>query len=215
MEMLIVYTANFGGKDTVFPEAFVSNQIEYFYFTDLSGEIPNRTVVKEVSKFDDPIRTAKWYKLHSHVLFPGKTTLWLDANYGLSKTNNILDFAKNSEDIALQRHHQLPYDEANYCLSSGKVQHVKTFQRQIEFYREQGLPADAPLYRGGIVLRKPTATSVIFNTLWWDEINRWQLRDQLSLAYVLWKNNISVSYLPPKGYYGRRGNHDKHLLPLL
>jgi hypothetical protein len=158
----------------------------------------------------DPIKTAKWYKLHSHVLFGDRPSLWLDANYGASSKNNPAELLPDFEHIMLQPH-QLgnPYLEAKSCQDMGKVADVVKFEQQIAFYRRDGLPDTAPSYRGGILFRKPTEETIRFNLLWWNEILKWQMRDQLSLAYVIWKYNISVVPFVRKGFIGRRGNHER------
>ena len=209
---MIVYTANFGNKDIVRPESFhLVQDIEYVYFSDINyiENLNGRTLIVEPLRFNnDPVKTAKWYKLHSHILFPGKITLWLDANYGASKINKLLDLTNDFEHVMLQPHYSnCPYEEANICLKSGKVSNIEKFLFQIETYKKEGMPIKSPNYRGGIIFRKSTAETIRFNTLWWNEIEKWQLRDQLSLAYIIWKYNIKVSFFLKKGYIGRRGNH--------
>jgi len=206
MDSLIVYTANFGNKDKIYQESFVKENIEYVYFTDRKVECNDRNVIVEPSRYADPVKAAKWYKLHPHVLFPGKTTFWLDANYGVSKKKNIFELLSQFNHIMLELHAKQPYDEVTACIAANKVAELDKFKVQVEHYKKEGLPLIAGYYRGGILLRKPTELITRFNQLWWDEIERWQMRDQISLSYVLWKHKIPVVPFT-KGYYGRRGNH--------
>lgn len=206
MDSLIVYTANFGGKDKIHSESFAVDNIEYVYFSDRHFDCSNRNLIVEKPRYEDPVKAAKWHKLHPHVLFPGKTTFWLDANYGLSKNKDTFELLPHFDHLMLERHGSPPYVEVDACIRAGKVRDLDRFREQVSSYKAEGLPVDAGYYRGGILLRKPTELMTRFNQLWWSEIERWQLRDQISLAYVLWKHNIPVVTFT-RGYYGRRGNH--------
>jgi len=217
MDGLIVYTANFGGRDVVRPESFhqIFPNIRYVYFTDRKPEEKNlneREVVIEPPKFSSPNKSAKWYKMHPHILFPNKNTLWLDSNYGCSKNEaSPLEFLKTFEHMLLWQHYRgCAYKEAIACehLSDDPVK----LKLQMEHYRSEGFPDEFGLWKGGLIFRKPTKIIEKFNELWWNEICNWQIRDQVSLAYVIWKHNIPFKdiHFETKFSVGRRGIHNVH-----
>ena len=58
--------------------------------------------------------------------------------------------------------------------------------------RTEGMKEGYGLNETNIIFRKHKKTSDIMDA-WWDMINKYSSRDQTSLSYVLWKNNIRVN----------------------
>jgi hypothetical protein len=55
------------------------------------------------------------------------------------------------------------------------------------------MPAEFGLWGCGIMIRKTNHPNVQqIETAWWDEINSTTPRDQLSLPYILWKNDYKI-----------------------
>lgn len=66
-----------------------------------------------------------------------------------------------------------------------------TILRQAASYLAQELPENFGLWEGGVVLRRADC-SPDWQEQWWTEIENGSCRDQISLAFVLWKSGLSV-----------------------
>ena len=67
----------------------------------------------------------------------------------------------------------------------------KEIIKQITSYYSLGYPFDNGLYEGGCIVRmhnNPLIMKIMKN--WWDEINTYSMRDQISLPFVFWQNDF-------------------------
>ena len=94
-------------------------------------------------------------------------------------------------DVALFRHPERDNidDEAQVSLTMLKYVGLPLLE-QVENYRTRGLPNDAGLWAGGVIVRQHGPNRVCFEDDWWHENVTWSFQDQLSLPYVLWKHNV-------------------------
>lgn len=206
---MIVYTANFGGKD-VFKELEVepTNDVRYVYFTDQEFESDKWEIIKKGAAQGDSTKIARWYKMHSHVLFPGETTVWMDANLIVTKDPSTLGGC----DQLLVQTHQFrvdAYEESNYCIRKRKGDR-KDIERQILSYLKLGYGRGHGLYTTRVLVRKPTDEVAVFNSLWWDHLQAYSMRDQISFPFVLHASEIpfsTIGFQELKLYFYRKGGH--------
>jgi hypothetical protein len=107
------------------------------------------------------------------------------------------------------------YEEAKRCIKRDEPQKVRS---QMEFYKKEGYPKNNGLIAGGIIIRQHDRKNVIEHCeKWWEQIQRFSLRNQLSFNYVLWKYNlikikyISYDYFRGKNGYFKKEKHKKHI----
>ena len=145
--------------------------------------------------------SAKWYKLHSHELFPNEPSLWIDAHYAL-KVRPVREFASLTEEtpIALFKH---PFKTLGleYLVVAERQKEQRyidlIFEQSARYLQEGFRVGHAPAYKGAVLFRHQNIAE--FNEAWWEEILRYEhRRDQLSLSYVLWKTGtICTEYDNP------------------
>lgn len=213
MDKLVVYTANFGNKDDFNIPQYIANDIDFYYFTDNKDLKSNVWKIKTKKPlFDSSRLSAKWFKMHSHLLFPGKITIWHDANYRLTgHPQKIL--SKKKESLILFKHPErcCIYEESKIVIKRHAVQDPVKLQEQIEKYKQQGCPPNVGLYEGNCLIRRPDCQE--FNEKWWKEILQKTERDQVSLAFLLWKKEIdfwALTHDDKKGLFGKCGKHSFH-----
>ncbi len=207
---MILYSANTGEKDVMTQPDKKHDGVEYVYFVDDKTKYSSTIwdIRNIENRFDTPNMNSKWYKLHPHLLFPGENTIWIDANYkpGDDPSSLFLD------DIMLYEHtsrHCL-YAEADFCLKKD-IGNADLLRKQVAYYKEKGMPKDFGLFMGGLLVRTPAVAS--FNEEWWEQILRFSSRDQLGLAYTLWRGNVSFSTFPngyKNKYYSKARSHLRH-----
>jgi hypothetical protein len=121
--------------------------------------------------------------------------MYVDANIKI--LNNPFDLANKyliKHDFVMPKHfaRDCVYDEAKACVILGKTKYAET-KEQMNSYKEQGFPKNFGLGENNILFRKHNNEKVIkIMTDWWEELNTQTKRDQLSFAYVLWKNGKDI-----------------------
>lgn len=87
------------------------------------------------------------------------------------------------------------YAESNKCIVK-KLDDPDIIKRQMSFYKKEGFPKNSGLICGGGIIRKHNRPNLEKHCeLWWDQVNKWSYRDQLSFNYILWKYNlVNINY---------------------
>lgn len=190
---IVVYTANIGKYDEVQEPLVRDDRIDYVCFTDdpdfCSGVWHVEHVKNECG--DAPLEVRK-YKLFPDRYFPDyEISIWVDSKYLIR--GNLFDYVERyaKEQPMLCFPHperQNIYDEAAECVRVNKVQ-ILEVSRQILHYYDSGLRAQSGLIEGGCLTRLHHDERVKqVMQQWWEEINTFTRRDQISFPYVSWKN---------------------------
>jgi hypothetical protein len=139
---------------------------------------------------NEPHLRSRWYKMHPHVLFPDADfTLWIDGNIEIiGKITEIIDF-----DILVFKHSRrnCVYEEAAIVINQFPGITKKVYE-QVFKYTQEGYPANNGLYECPVILRKNSEKVNEFNEAWWNEINTYSKRDQISFAYLVKKMGLKV-----------------------
>jgi len=199
----IIYSCLVGKYDNIPNIHQFNDEWEYILFTDIYSSTKHINgwnifpLIKDIK--DDPVRTNRWHKINSHLLFENCIcSIYIDSNI-LIKDNYIFERAnvllKENVFLAMVSHKNRDciYKEAKVCLRIGKD--TKTnIQKNIDFLISEKYPKNNGLYENGLFYRNHTDSKALesFNNLWWSLVEKMSRRDQLSLAYVLWKLNITV-----------------------
>ena len=77
-------------------------------------------------------------------------------------------------------------------------------EKQISDYITDGFDVNSTLINGNVILREHNNKQLIHTMeLWWEQFNKYYIqRDQISLAYSIWKDKLNVNFfsgLYPKG----------------
>ena len=221
MNKTVIYTAIFGGKDDLIEPEFIPDGCDFFCFTDQDFKSDIWKIKKVKPEFDDPVRSAKIYKILPHkFLSEYETSIWIDGNLLIRGDVNKLinDYLKNNN-LAVFSHNQHTkrwrklfwikntedcrdciYDEAKFLLRIGEDGKYKDdpelIIKQVERYKQEGYPEHNGLVVGMIILRKHNEKDVMQTMeYWWREIQNGSRRDQLSFNYVAWKNKLNFVYM--------------------
>ncbi|KAJ8556205.1 hypothetical protein K7X08_022963 [Anisodus acutangulus] len=156
-----------------------------------------RIVIVHNLPYDDPRRNGKVPKLLLHRLFPNaRYSLWIDAKLELVvDPYQILErflWRKNAS-FAISRHYRRfdVFVEAEANKAAGKFDNA-SIDYQVEFYKKEGLtpystakfPITSDVPEGCVVVREHIPISNLFACLWFNEVDRFTPRDQISFAIV-------------------------------
>lgn len=158
-------------------------------------------VVKNLP-YTDMRRVGKIPKFLTHRLFPSaRYSIWLDSKLRLqSDPYLILEYFlwRKSHEYAISNHYDrhCVWDEVAQNKKLNKYNHT-VIDQQFEFYQSDGLkrfnpsdpnkllPSNVP--EGSLIVRAHTPMSNLFSCLWFNEVDRFTPRDQLSFAYTYMK----------------------------
>tara|TARA_R110000782_G_scaffold26299_3_gene67562 strand:+ start:3517 stop:5169 length:1653 start_codon:yes stop_codon:yes gene_type:complete len=205
----VVYTAIFGGYDTLLDPKSVLPGVDYICYTDSNITSDIWQIKKVPAIYGDSTRCARKYKILPHrYLGDYDVSLWLDGNINIH--GNIDDFIESnlkSSNIAVYDHMQC-FDKRN-CIyqeaqaifyfgnKNGNFKDDPTIiQKQIERYLHDSYPEQNGLISSGVILRKHNSTDVIdCMEHWWNELKYGSKRDQLSFNYSAWKTSLTFNWI--------------------
>lgn len=161
-----------------------------------------KIVVVKNLPYKDMRRTGKVPKLLSHRLFPSsRYSIWLDSKMRLNTDPMlIIEYFlwRTKSEYAISNHYDrhCVWEEVLQNKRLNKYNHT-AIDEQFLFYQSDGLtkfdPTDPntplPSYvpEGSFIVRAHTPMSNLFSCLWFNEVDRFTSRDQLSFAYTYLK----------------------------
>lgn len=197
LNKLVVYTAIFGNYDELNEPDVVNSDIDYICFTDNPNLVSANWKIKLVKrKQSDSVLESRMYKLLPHKLFNAEYSLWMDAN--LKIKGNLLSFVKENikdKEILLIPHFERDclYEEGGKCICNHR-DNAFDIINQLKVYLDRGCPQHVGLYCGGVLARKHGTENMIrFDELWWQHFQKFSKRDQISLSYLIWKEDLNIS----------------------
>lgn len=212
MNKKVVYTAIFGNKDTLKDPLYVDIDCDYVCFTDnesLKSDIWR--VVKSETAEQDPVRSAKIYKVNPHLfLSEYETSMWIDANFLIcSSLNSFFQTLGPQANMLVFEHDQgrnCLYDEAEIIVSHRKDDPEKV-NEQMNKYKQDNFPTGLGLTANSVLLRRHNEKDIVeLMNLWWQEIKKHSRRDQLSFFYCKWKLGTKMFMLKYPNYNIRHNN---------
>lgn len=197
-----VYTGIFGNYDYLLdPEIDQDENVDLICFTNNPNLTSHKWNIRLISDeiISDHMLNRKVKVLPHLFLKEYEFSLYIDGNIILK--NNILPFFEKycTSDflMCLPKHldRNCIYDEADICILQ-KKDREEIIRSQMAFYHKQSYPEKNGLYENNILLRKHN-DEIIRKVMesWWEQLNNWSKRDQLSLCYVFWSNSFSPQIL--------------------
>jgi|TARA_B110001450_G_C17591664_1_gene469212 hypothetical protein len=203
--MIIVYTCITGSYDTLIEQPAFKG-VKYVCFSDSlkPGVLKNwdvRPIKQGISTYPNIIN--RYYKILPFSMFPNEDfSLYIDGNILLKDSPvKLLDNFKNSgASIAFFKHPNREFlaDELAECVLQKKLQghevtSAKNFLMKIV---EEGFTSSRELVAGYIILRKHSDLNLVKAMHSWFQIVKNEIkRDQISLVYSLWREEVSIAYL--------------------
>ena len=201
MDVITVYTVEFGGHDPLREPQSINSGVDYIYITDqpLTSSTWQMRVVSP--SFPDSRRSSRFYFDQSCLTFPSSTyTIMHGANSSLTADPiALIDtyLITPNVDIAMfsHPHRDCIYDEAAAVIAMGKDT-ATNVNPQMDRYREEGFPTHFGLHACTLMLRRNTPSLLEFERQWWTEVSTGSFRDQLSFDYIRWKLNFPIGMIP-------------------
>lgn len=213
---IVVYTALMGRYDKLRLPAYIDPNIDYVCFSDEKLDGQGLWQIKTPPYVNgDKTRMARYVKTHPMELFPNRRiAIWVDASILIRGdiTKHALSVIDQGADIGFIHHpfRDCTYDEAKVCRFYGKDGN-NIMEKQIEYYRLLQFPEKFGLFETNVFAAALDSEKAReFFDIWWDQINTYSRRDQLSVGYAVWKSGVSTMSLMNKGFSTR--NHPDFVL---
>ncbi|MCO5554086.1 hypothetical protein L7F22_007612 [Adiantum nelumboides] len=146
-------------------------------------------------------------KLLLHRLFPNaRFSLWIDGKLQLVvDPYQVLErfLWRQNQTFTISQHYKRldVFEEAEANKAAGKYENA-SIDAQVDFYRREGMthfdmsssPFRSDVPEGCVIIREHTPVSNLFTCLWFNEVDRFTSRDQLSFAVVRNKIVEKVSW---------------------
>lgn len=166
--------------------------------------------VRQVEMPYSPRRTARHYKALPHYYLPDYDVwVWIDGNVRLLiLPEQLVSKYLDGAELAIFKHpdRNCLYDEAEFCATRGKDR-PKVLAKQTGRYQAEGMPKHWGLPETRCVIRRNTEQIVKLNEAWWREIERYSVRDQVSIPYVCWKLGFRWKVIPGRCWVKNTHRH--------
>ncbi|KAM7278403.1 hypothetical protein ACFE04_005537 [Oxalis oulophora] len=156
-----------------------------------------RIIVVRNVPYTDPRRNGKIPKLLLHRIFPNiRYSIWIDGKLKLVvDPYQVLErfLWRENANFAISRHYRRfsVFDEAEANKAAGKYDN-HSIDAQIDFYITEGLtpyseaklPITSDVPEGCVIIKEHIPITNLFTCLWFNEVDRFTSRDQLSFSTV-------------------------------
>ncbi|OWM83973.1 hypothetical protein CDL15_Pgr004404 [Punica granatum] len=165
-----------------------------------------RLILLKHSPYDEPRRNGKVPKILTHRLFPQtQYSIWIDGKMELIVDpllilERYLWRGKRTFAIAQHKHHRSIYEEAD--ANKRRKRYARPLiDLHMKIYKYEGMepwnarksyPSDVP--EGAFIIREHTPINNLFSCLWFNEVNLFTPRDQLSFGYVVYRLGGSFKF---------------------
>lgn len=197
----IVYSAVTSSYDMVFKPRVLTENVQYVLFSDRPGKIKGWNVlpISNVIKGNKSL-TNRWYKFFPHEVFKkAEYSVYVDGNIRITGdlAPLIQEFKESGAALGVFTHQDRTniFQEADACVEFGKFDErdKQRVKEQLKIYTESGMPLDQPLTDNGIIFRwhqHPRLVKAMSS--WWEQLQSFSKRDQISLPYIIWQTNLPV-----------------------
>ena len=202
-----VYTAVYGNYDVIEEPMYVNPKLDYFAFTD--GDLPVDSVWNkvEISQYPqlkdlDNYHRAKYIKMFPYEFLQDYDfSIWVDGNVNLIADTYPLAIMSKGSPMATYSNpiHDCIYTEARYMIFQGRLP-ADGAKIQMSDYRQAGFSEHLGMREFSIIYRDHS-NKECYDLMkeWWEHVNKYTMRDQLSLPFILWKNGKTIDYIKSLG----------------
>ncbi len=210
---IVVYTCITGNYDEVLDPMYKKNNISYVLFTNNKSLKSNVWEVRDIPEYLKELKNNvlinRYIKIKPHEIFKDYDySIYIDGNIRIiSDISGFVSTINKKSGLSFHRHRarNCIYEEGKACIYMGKGNKYK-IKEQLKKYKEEGLPKEFGLLEANVIVTDlHSKKSIKILNDWYQEfILSESNRDQLSLPYVIWKNNLNISDIGNLGYNVRK-----------
>lgn len=204
---IAVYTSIFGPVDDLLEPIFVPDNCDFFIFTDQPVPADSVWVRKELSGIPAEVQgnavlMNRYVKMFPDQFFPGYDfTIYLDGKYQVRTdlTEFIQDIGSTGLKMFAHPLRSCVYQEIKTCIELGKGNR-EALQAYAQRLKTAGMPENYGMLEGGMIVREVgNQTCQDLMKKWWSEFSQYAKRDQVSLPFILWQEQLKISDIAIQG----------------
>lgn len=207
MNKKVIYTCLVGNYDQLQQPLSIDDSYDYICFSnDIKEERVGIWQILPIPfQCKDKARLSRYVKILPHrTLEDFEWSVWMDANIQITDKEfyTVLDNKIAEGGIIYQVNHCFPpcdctYEEIKFAHLSNRSGLFKPFLQYWHLKKER-FPTHWGLFENNLILRKHNDVLVKkISEEWWAEFMTYTARDQFSLMYVYWNNNLTPGLLLP------------------
>lgn len=196
---IVIYTVITGGYDGVIQPVELTPDADYVIYTDNDGidtGVWEKRPIPEAAKNLDKKKQSRYPKIMAHEMFPDyDVSVYVDGSVKILKNlapfiNKLMEFENKCVFIPQHPARKCIYDEAGAVISL-KKDTKDNVDPEIKFLKSEGFPAKYGLSENNIIIRRHNDERCVrLMERWWSMVLKYSHRDQLSLFYSIWKENL-------------------------
>jgi hypothetical protein len=192
---MVVYTGIFGHYDTLWNPLYIDENVDYICFTDDRNLTSDYWKIRyvECENSSNALNARKYKCMPHRFLAEYDISIWIDAH--LQIKSSLMGYVEKNLNNAgilffLHPERDCVYEEGAVCIVSHRENTEKLIVQMYKYCKE-GYPEHNGLYCGGFIVREHNRKDIMqLMEDWYMEIIQTSARDQISLPYVLWKDEI-------------------------
>lgn len=198
----VVYSCITGGYDEIKDPGFISDELDHVFLTD---DPSLKSDVWDVRLIPNPDNLSPGMLARRVKLFPWNYlsdydySVWIDGKIQpVADINEYIHTYARSESMLCFNHYEARgiADEARIIKEMGKAS-PDIIEAQLNSCTNKGYPQDINSVDTCVLVRTHHDDKLqIVMSDWWDEINQWSIRDQMSFGYCCWKNDFVYDTSP-------------------
>lgn len=207
MKKYVIYSSIIGKYDEILQPLAVDERFDYILFSDHLPEGRNGVWQVRRIKYHNSIQTkiARYVKTHpEELLTEYEASLWHDANIRIASSivyDRFVDLKEKEVPVASVKHTgwDCVYEELFRVLDF-RYESEDMVLKWGRFLRKQDFPIHAGLIETNLLFRIHSRDDVIhMDKVWWDYIDKYSRRDQLSFLVALKDCGMHCEFFLPKG----------------
>ena len=208
-------TADYDDITRIACPSFIECDCDYVCYTDNSddvarGQIGVWQLRPLVYAALDSTRNNRWHKMHPHKLFPEYSdSLYIDANVDILSPSLMECIRSMRSCLAIPAHplRDCIYDEYENAFAEF-IDSPRIMKAELDLIKGSGMPRHFGLTENNIIYRQHNTPQIIeIMDEWWCMTSNYSRRDQLSLAWILWKQGIKISDITIQHWHSGGGQY--------
>lgn len=177
-----IYTAIFGDYDKLKEPMHVTEGFNYVCYSDQDIKSDTWKIIKCHTVYDNPRKNARYYKLAAFQDY--QHSIWVDASFLICCDLNKFweKHYKNHLNIPAHAQKTDVFKEAASCILYERGGTEGIIKQMYDY--ENVVPKNNGIVQSGIVLRDNKIETINLCSDWWQELQKYSLRDQVAFAKV-------------------------------
>lgn len=215
MKRYVIYSAMVGGYDEILQPKVVDDRFDFVLFTnEIMEDAVGVWKIKPIKYYNkDNTRVCRYVKTHpTELLNDYEVSVWMDSNLQIQTSffyEKVIELDLSGVLISSMKHptRNCIYEEA-FAVMNMRVEYENVVVDWCHKLRNEKYPQNNGMYETGVMFRKHNACLVHkTGDLWWECINNYSRRDQLSFNYVIWKIGVPCTFFFGESKYANNTEH--------